>query len=341
MNFLALLTYMVNVNIKYRDLQNQVITNQIHYNIETLNKHIAYVEDVASNLQNAVESTLHDVKIDEKERAFIIKNINKTVNALPCIATAGVFFEPNTVVKDKNEVLFFAYKDLNDNIKFIDENQAKLQNYEYLNSSWYKYAISQFKQNKDKVWSNAYYCLLYSNTKPILTFAKPIKDYHNNIIGLVEVDWLIENIEDGIEKVKPTKNSQIVFGSKDLNYVVISNKNLKPDEKLKKWTDYNPIYKKIPVKEKITVEEIKRNNKAYIKFSTMLDNGVILMISVPLHEIYASIDLSNKLICIFIIIFAIISLIATLYLVSKSLIKPLLLLNKNAKLIGSGNLDKK
>jgi len=341
-NLLALLAYMINVNVKYRDLQNEVITNQIHYHIEKINKHIANVEDVATNLQNEFESRLRDDKIDEKEKAFIIKDLKKSVNALPCFASAGVFFEPNTVVKKKSHVIFFAYKDSNNTIKFKDENQANLQTYDYHNASWYKYSINQFKQqNKDKVWLNAYYGILSNNTKPIITFVKPIRDYRNNIIGIVEIDWLIENLEDGLDKLKPTKNSKIIFGSKDLNYVVICDDSLKPSEKIKKWTDYNPIYKKMPVKGEVIVENIKRDNKVYIKFSTMLDNGIILMLSVPYNEIYASINLPNKLICIFIILFVIISLAATLYFVSKSLIKPLELLNKNAKLIGNGNLDKK
>lgn len=129
MNLFALLTYMANVNIKYRELQNQVITNQINYHIEKINKLIANVEDVATNLQNSVESVLRDDKIDEKEKVFIINDLKKSVNALPCFASAGVFFEPNTVVKNKSNVIFFAYKDSNNKIKFKDENQTKLQNY--------------------------------------------------------------------------------------------------------------------------------------------------------------------------------------------------------------------
>ena len=66
MNFLALLTYMVNVNIKYRELQNQVITNQIHYHIESVNTQIAQVEDIASNIQNTIEGNLYDDRIDSK-----------------------------------------------------------------------------------------------------------------------------------------------------------------------------------------------------------------------------------------------------------------------------------
>ncbi len=342
MNLIALLTYMVNVNVKYRELQNEIITNQIHYSIEKINKHIANVEDVASNLQNSVESTLHDGRIDKKEKEFIINDLKTSVNTLPCFASAGIFFEPDTVVKRNRNVIYFAFKDSNNSIKFADENQAKLQNYDYLNAGWYKYSINQFKQqNKDKVWLNAYYCILCSNAKPIITFAKPIKNHQNDIIGVVEIDWLIENLEEGLEKLKPTKNSKIIFGSKDLNYVVINDNNLKPDEKIKKWTDYNPIFKKMPVKGEILFEKINREQNEYIKFSTMLDNGIVLMVSVPSDEIYASIDLPNKLICIFIILFVVISLTATLYIVSKSLIKPLELLNKNAKLIGNGDLDKK
>ena len=339
-NFLALLVYMINVNIKYRELQNQVITNQIRYNIESINKHIAHIEDTASNIQNTVEGNLYDNRIDSNEKNAIINDLKEAINDLPCIATAGVFFEPKTVVKNKNKVIILAYKDSNNNTHIADENDIKLQNYDYLNASWYKYSIEQFKQNKDDLWLGANYRILHNN-QPVITFVKPIIDYSNNIIGVVEVDWLIENLEDGVEKIKPTKNSKIILGSKDLNYIVIDDKNIKLDEKIKKWTDYKPIFKKMPSKKEVNLEQVKRNDGIFIKFSTMLDNNVVLMVNVPRNEIYALIDLSNRLICIFIILFALISLISTLYLVSKSLIKPLEILTKNAKLIGKGNLDKK
>ncbi|MBR6298863.1 MAG: HAMP domain-containing protein, partial [Candidatus Gastranaerophilales bacterium] len=339
MNFLALLTYMVNVNIKYRELQNQVITNQIHYHIESVNTQIAQVEDIASNIQNTIEGNLYDDRIDSKEKAAIIDDLKKAINELPCIATAGVFFEPDTVIKNKNKVVVLTYKDSKNNTKTTDENDIKLQNYDYLNASWYKYSMDQFKHNKDDLWLGVNYRILHNN-QPVITFVKPVIDYHNNIIGIIAVDWLIENLEDGIEKIKPTKNSKVILGSKDLNYVVIDDKNIKPDKKIKKWTDYKPIFKKMPSKKEVTFEQVKREDGAFIKFSTMLDNDTVLMVSVPSNEIYASIDLSNKLICIFIIIFAITTLIITLHLVSKSLIRPLELLNKNAKLIGDGDLDK-
>jgi len=117
---------MVNVNIKYRKLQNQVITNQIRYNIESLNKHITHVEDIASNIQNEVECNLYDNKIDKNEKISLIKTLKESINQLPCIATAGVYFEPDTVVKNQDEVIFFAYKDVNNNLKFIDENKNKI-----------------------------------------------------------------------------------------------------------------------------------------------------------------------------------------------------------------------
>lgn len=339
MNFLALLTYMLNVNIKYRELQNQVITNQIHYHIESINTQIAQVEDLASNIQNTVEGNLYDNRIDSKEKTTIINDLKEAINELPCIATVGVFFESDTVIKNKNKAIVLAYKDSKNNTKTADENDIKLQNYDYLNASWYKYSIDQFKHNKDDLWLGANYRILHNN-QPVITFVKPVINYQNDIIGVVEVDWLIENLEDGIEKIKPTKNSKVILGSKDLNYIVIDDKNIKSDKKIKKWTDYKPIFKKMPSKKEVTLEQVKRENGTFIKFSAMLDNDTVLMVSVPSNEIYASIDVSNKLICIFIIIFAIITLIITLHLVSKSLIRPLELLNKNAKLIGSGDLDK-
>ena len=111
MNLLALLTYMGNVNSEYRTLQNSAIKNQLHYYIELMNKNITLAEDVAANLQSAVGSTLYDLKISEKEKLYITKNLNKAVNTLPFITTAGVFFEPDTVIKDKKGVMFLVNKD--------------------------------------------------------------------------------------------------------------------------------------------------------------------------------------------------------------------------------------
>lgn len=341
MNLLALLAYMGNVNIEYRTLQNFAIKNQLHYYIELMNKNIALAEDVTASLQSAVESTIYDSKITEKEKVHIRKSLNKTVTALPFITTAGVFFEPNTIVKDENSMMFLIDKDSNNNDIFYDGNQAKSKNYDYLNEAWYKVSMEQFKQGKKKLWIKAYNAVICNDKKPVITFTMPVADSNDKVIGLVEIDWEIENIENRLEKIKPTKNTKIFFGSKDLNYLILCDKDKNSDNKIKKWSDYNPDYKIQPTKGRVTFEKLKINDKVYIIFSTILDNDVILTMCVPRNEIYASIDLPNILICIFVILFFIITLITTLYLVSKSLIKPLELLNKNAKLIGNGDFDKK
>ena len=341
MNLLALLTYMGNVTIEYRTLQNSAIKNQLHYYIELMNKNIALVEDVTASLQSAVESTIYDSKITEKEKLHIRRSLDKTVTSLPFITTAGVFFEPNTIIKNKDSLMFLVDKNSKNKVIFYDENQAKSLNYDYLNESWYKVSIEQFKQDKKKLWIKAYNCAVCNDKRPVVTFTMPVADSNGRVVGLVEIDWEIENIENRLEKIKPTKNTKVFFGSKALNYLILCNKGENPNTKIKKWSDYDPAYKTEPTKGHVTFEKIKMNNKVYIIFSTILDNDVILTMCVPRNEIYASIDLPNILICIFIILFFIVSLIITLYFVSKSLIKPLELLNKNAKLIGNGDLDKK
>ena len=341
LNFLAIFAYMLNVNKEYRELQNKAIKSQMHYNIELMNKNIALVEDVTASLQSAVESTVYDSKITEKEKSHIRKSLNKTVTSLPFVTTAGVFFEPNTIEKNKDSLMFMVDKDSENNVIYYDDDRAKIQNYDYLNESWYKVSIEQFKQNKKKLWIKAYNCAICNDKKPVVTFTMPLEDGNGTVIGLVEIDWEIENIETRLEKIKPTKNTKVFFGSKALNYLVLCNNGEKSDTKIKKWSDYNPDYKTEPRKGHVTFEKIKINDNVYIIFSTILDNDVILTMCVPRNEIYASIDLPNILICIFIILFITVSLITTLYFVSKSLIKPLELLNKSAKLIGNGDLDKK
>ena len=341
MNFLALLMYMGNVNIEYRNLQNSAIKNQLHYDIELMNKNIALVEDVTASLQSSVESTLYDGKISEKEKSYIRKNLNKTVTSLPYITTAGVFFEPDTIVKDKDSPMFLVDKDSKNELHFLDENQAKLHNYDYLNEYWYKVSIEQFRQDKKKLWIKAYNCSICNDKRPVITFTMPIKDNNDRLIGLVEIDWEIENVENRLEKIKPTKNTKVFFGSKELNYLILCDNTENYSNKIKKWSDYNPEYKTKPTKGQVSFEKIKIKNKSYIVFSTILDNDVMLTMCVPRNEIYASLDLHNIIVCIIIMLVFIVSLVTTLYFVSKYLIKPLELLNKNAKLIGNGDLDKK
>lgn len=342
MNLLALLAYMWNVNIEYRQLQNSAIRNQLHYYIELMNKNIAYVEDLGASLQSSVESTLYDAKISQREESFIIKSLYKAINTLPYIKTAGVFFEPNTAIKSKDSILFFAYKDAQGNIIFKDENQAKKQNYDYLNSNWYKSSMEQFRQDKNKFWLRAYHRSLDNSQKPVATFALPVKNGNGEIIGLIRVDWTIENIVNRIEKLKPTKNSEIFFGSKELDYFILcDNKKTYDNHQIRKWSDYDPKYKVKPTKGQVTFEKIKIKDKTYIIFSTILDNDVTLAVCVPRNEIYSSIDLHNILVCIIIMLIFLASFITTMYFISKSLIKPLEILNKNAKLIGNGDLDRK
>ena len=341
MNLLALLAYMGNVNIEYRKLQNLAIKNQMLYDIELMNKNIAFVEDLAATLHSSVESTLYDSKISDKEKLFINRSLNKAVNTLPFITTAGVFFEPYAVEKSKETLLFFAYKDSNNKVNFKDENQAKIQNYDYLNSNWYQSSMEQFRHNKSKFWLKAYHRSLDKSQKPVTTLAMPIEDSNGKLIGLIRVDWSIENIEERIEKLQPTKNSKIFFGSKELDYFILCNSKETHENKIKKWSDYDPEYKIKPTKGQVTFEKSKIKDKTYIIFSTILDNDVTLTVCVPRREIYASIDLHNILICILIVLVFMVSLGTTLYFVSKSLIKPLEMLNKNAKLIGNGDFDKK
>ncbi len=341
MNFIALLAYMANVNIEYRNLQNLAIKNQMLYDIELMNKNIAYVEDLSATLHSSVEGTLYDSKISEKEKTFIKRSLYKATTTLPYIKTAGVFFEPDTVTSNKDGLLLFAYTDSDGKVNFKDETQAKQQNYDYMNSYWYKSSMEQFRKNKHKFWLKAYHRSLDKSQKPVITLTMPLEDGNGRTIGLIRVDWAIEDIETRIENLQPTKNSKIFFGSKELDYFILCNNKETHENKIKKWSDYDPEYKVKPTKGKVTFEKLKIKKTTYIIFSTILDNDVTLTVCVPRNEIYASIDLHNILVCIIIMLVFLVSLITTLYFVSKSLIKPLELLNKNAKLIGKGDLDKK
>lgn len=338
-NSIAIFTYMVNVNIKYRNLKKVAITNQIRYSIEVINKDIVYAEDITSNLQYAIEGTIQSENLTSAEKKYIIQTIKKTLNTQPYIITAGVFFTTPRVDKDKN--FFLAYKNANNkNINLIDKTLAEKYDYKYINNDWYKYSMSQFKKNKSTLWLKASSFHLYDKQKPLITLVKPIINKNSKIIGLVEIDCLIESIENICEKLKPTKNSMIYFGSKELDYVVVSGKNVKFEDKVKKWSEFNLINKEAPEKGKISIDEVKYNHKVFLNFSSRLDNNLIIVVSVPRDEIYEHIEFLNRIICLFLVFFIIVSLTLALYFVTKSFINPLIILNENAKLIGKGDLDK-
>src|SRR5574344_785197 len=331
-NIIAMVVYITNVTVVYRKLRNTSITNRTHYEMEKMNKTIALLADKASSLNVQANSVykFKDLKLAQDA-------IEQTTKSLPDIGGAGIFFEPYAFDRTKAIVGYYNY----------EKNDGKIQNYDeikvkttYYKQFWYTYPKQRMLAGSSDLWVPAYYDAIVARHKPMITLAFAIRDKNHKFIGISEVDWYLEDILKYCTKSKPTPNTVTLVGSKADNYI-LNTGNEKSIYTVQKWSDNNIQFKNYPTKGGVAINNISVNNVKYVSFSTILDNGMTLLIRVPRNEIYHKIEKYNRLALSFLFIFYLTIFLIGWKLAQNQFLNPLEKLRNKAKDIGEGKLDQK
>ncbi len=331
-NIIAMVFYIANVTIVYRRLRNTSITNRTHYEMEKMNKTIALLADKASSLKVQADAVykFKDLKLAQDA-------IEQTTKSLPDIGGAGIFFEPYAFDRTKARVGYYNY----------EKNDGKIQNYDeikvkttYYKQFWYTYPKQRMLAGADIVWVPAYYDAIVARHKPMITLAFALRDKNHKFIGISEVDWYLEDILKDCTKIKPTPNTITIIGSKEDNYI-LNTGNAKSIYKVQKWSDNHIQFEKYPTKGGVAINNITINKVKYVSFSTILDNGMTLLIRVPRKEIYHKIEKYNRLALSFLALFYLAILFAGWKLAQHQLLNPLEKLRNKARAIGEGKLEQK
>lgn len=206
--------------------------------------------------------------------------------------------------------------------------------FDYFTQNWYSEIKKDLLSGRRVSWSRPY----KSTQLGILmtTVGAAIYD-EDNLVGMATVDWELDTILKAILKIKPTPNSFVLFADKINDYVIattepgIDNTTIMGKSlQTMKW--YSGTLKEGEI---FDYKGIK-----YIPYIKQLNNGMFLIVNVPLIELFSNaihhlcVLLSVLLICIFFIV-------SVLYqILKRNINQPIEKLTDIAQKISRGDLER-
>lgn len=292
-----------------------------------INTDIAQLEKNAMDL--AVMGEIYYQKGKQKELGeFFTKEI---LENYPNSMGNGIWFEPYKISKDQKAVCIHA---LWENGKIGMLPSCVRGDYNYFERNWYAEIISDLKTGKKISWTRPYKS---SEVEFLMTtVGVPLYD-KGEIVGISMVDWELDSILKSILKIKPTPNSFVLFGDKASDYIMattepgVDNSAImgKPLEtmkwysnQLKEGTSFN--YKGV----------------TYIPYIKQLNNGMFLIVNVPLFELFRN-AVHHLCVLLSVLLISTLFIVLALYqILKRNINKPISKLTDIAQEISQGDLEK-
>ena len=295
---------------------------------ERINKDIIRIENNAQDLALQGEM-FYQIDKNKDMALFTTKNIFENY---PDSLGGGIWFEPYIVFPQKKLFCIYVYRNKANEV--VPDEEFETEEYNYPNKSWYKEIKSELTPEDNVAWSLPYYEKEGSNTL-MVTAGSGIYS-KGKIVGISTVDWEIESIIKSVSEMKPTPNSFAMFGDKAHNSIIASNDPFADNSSLLgkplntlEWYNEN-------LKQRTYFDY---HGKKYIPYVKNLDNGMVLIVCIPKHELFRYLV---KHVVILLGIFMIIGLIISvlLYIGLKRYIdEPIEKLTDIAHKIGDGDLN--
>ena len=240
-----------------------------------INKNIVRIEDNAKDLALQGEMFYMIDKNRKIAEQAIIDLFGNYENSLG----GGIWFKPYSLNKAKRLYCIYAYR--NKSGDMVIDNSFESEDYNYPERSWYTDIMPVLTENDNVAWSLPYYEKEGSNT--LMVTAGSGIYYQGELVGLSTVDWELDSIIASVAEIKPTPNSFALFADKEHDYIIASSDPyLNNEELVGKSTSSLPWYN--DNLKQITYFDYK--NKRYVPYVKTLDNGMILIVNIPKHELF-------------------------------------------------------
>jgi sigma-B regulation protein RsbU (phosphoserine phosphatase) len=209
------------------------------------------------------------------------------------------------------------------------------EEYNYLQQSWYTEIMAELENGKKLFWSKPYYEDLGART--LMTTVGSGIYIDGKLIGLSTVDWRMDDILNEISKIKPTSNSFALFADKINDYIIAY---AEPD--VDKNTLMGKSLKNLPwYSENLAEGKVfDYKGKKYIPYIKQLDNGMFLIVNVPLAELFHDVLRNLCILLAFLLLSSALIALILYKVLRRNINEPISKLTETAQEISRGDLDK-
>src|SRR5574344_166748 len=318
----------------FKELKKETCYNQVEHFASDLNSSVKQMQENALSLGLSAAAFYYYDKKDKSFIDFIVRDNFRNNNLLS--VGGGIWFEPYIINPKLKYFSSYAFSNGKNVVIDRDYNSVK---YDYQNQDWYKTIKSGYKKNSrnDLIWTAPY--VDNAATKQLMiTVGTAIYDRKGKFLGMSTVDWLLDAIVKKLDKLRPTKNSLVLFADKKNDYIVaMCDNNPETSILTGKSLKMLPWYSD----SRGSGQEFKYKNSKYLYFTKTLENEMILTVAVPIEELFVVQKMHILAGFLLRIIACILFAIITYIVLTKNINKPIDILTKSAEEIGAGNLDKK
>ena len=298
--------------------------------VESVNKEITKLEKNALDL-----ALIGEVHYKAGKQEYIAKELLTGIfQNYPDSLGGGIWFEPYIIDPNKKRSCMYAFRNKEGAIEV--DNAYESEEYNYLSQSWYTEIIAELRKGEKLFWSKPYYENIGART--LMTTVGAGIYINGELIGMSTVDWQMDSILTEIFKIKPTAGSFVLFADKVNDYIIASTEpGAEKNELMGKSLKVLPWYSDKLKEGKM----FKYKGKQYIPYIKQLDNGMFLIVNVPITEMFREI-VHHLAVLLALLLSSVCVISGILYLVlQKNINKPIMQLSQMAQRISKGHMDTK
>ena len=327
--------YAAAVNRDSRRMQRENISGNLMFESETVNKTIGILEQGAVDLALSGRSCLlARARLDD---GFVSRMVLDHVREIPEAVGGGVWYVPSAFRSGVRR--FCAYACRNGSGK--PELQAEFDGeaYDYPTQSWYLQIRERLTRGRRVGWSETYYDSL-GTTVLMTTVGAGIYDENGNLAGMSTLDWKIQDVVNRLVRLSPTPGSFVTLIDPQYGRIVADSRPAGRSAQ-GKYTTALKWFASLPLqnRQRITVVPLSIEGTEYLSFGRRLDNGMLLLIQVPAHELYAAIGWRNAAALTGSVFLTVMMLLFTLWFLASRFNRPLKRLLAGVGSLGRGKLD--
>lgn len=269
---------------------------------------------------------------DRQAEYAVVQNFNAQKDALG----GGIWYIPYLFGGKRELTCYYAYK--KDNATIFDPDFSK-KTYYYPDQNWYRDAMRTFADGTRKgrravTWSPAYVdaagaCSLMT------TASAPIITPTGEIAGLATIDWSLDDLAKKIAAILPTAQSATVFADVAHDVVLSASGRHQDECRLAGPLDSLPWFDANAPEERT----IHIDGNAYLSFARRFDNGMMVVVNVPEHELFHALNRGLLATLLTLVCGMLAASVLIWSMLNRSINRPVTRLCRVVEELGSGNLD--